>query len=132
METQESVAQIINLLTRNEDYRQDLWVHYLSGHSIESLSSHLQGIVAEYSSHEELKENIWTAMNNPLPQPFIDFLSTFSDFERTIMSMLMLGLTISQISKFKGISEVRIRQTLSNIGYNEGWRKFNGTQEKPN
>lgn len=128
----ESVSQIINLLTKNEDHRQDLWVHYLSGNSIESLSSHLQKIVDDYSEHDQLKHNIQIAMNNPLPQPFLDFLSTFSDFERTTMYMLMLGFTIEQISKYKGISEVRIRQTLSNIGYNEGWRNFNGAQKKPN
>jgi hypothetical protein len=43
VETQE-VRQLINCLTNDEDARQELWVHYLSGNSVDSFVSRLDEI----------------------------------------------------------------------------------------
>lgn len=128
----EAVGILINCMTNNEDLRQDLWVHYLSGNSIDSFVSHLEKITLEYSDDLRIKHAIWNALQNPISDNLESFLKTFSDFERSILCYLMLGFSIEQISSYRGISSVRIRQTVSNIRYNSSWEKFNGTKEKSN
>lgn len=133
METMEKVGYLINSLTSNKDHQQDLWVHYLSGNSVDTFVSHLEMISAEYSDEINIKYAIWQLMNNPPSEELTEFLSNhFSDFELSIMYSLMLGVSIEQISRFRGISQVRIRQTVANIRYNDSWRQFNGTKEKLN
>ena len=44
----------------------------------------------------------------------------------------MLGLEVDKISVIKGISEVRIRQSIATIRYNSVWEDIYGTKEKPN
>lgn len=43
----------------------------------------------------------------------------------------MLGLDVSQISEQKGISEVRIRQSIATIRYNKAWSIY-GIKEESN
>lgn len=131
MRPMEEVSSLINCLTSNEDMRQELWVHYLSGHSVDSFSSHLKKITLEYSEDIELREAIWQLLNNPPSQKLTNILDQFSDFERSVICLLMLGQDASKISVLKGINEVRIRQTISSIRYNSAWSKYHGTEEKP-
>lgn len=130
MEKTEAVGILINHLTQSEDLRQDLWVHYLSGNPVDSFVSHLEKITADYSEDLKVKYAIWQILQNPLPEKFDQFLNSFSEFERSILCSLMLGLSIQQISQHRGISEVRIRQTVSNIRYNISWEHYYGTKEK--
>lgn len=125
------VGNIIVHLTNDEDLRQDLWVHYLSGHSIETFSSFLEKIKIEYSQEDAIRESIHYFLTNPPTDRFFSILNEFSEFERSLICCLMFGLTISQISAYQGISEVRIRQTLSVIRYNNLWREY-GFKEKTN
>lgn len=53
----------------------------------------------------------------------------FTDYERTIICLLMLGLDVSQISEQKGISEVRIRQSIATIRYNKAWSIYGIKEE---
>lgn len=132
METKQTVGHLINCLTQNEDLRQELWVHYLSGNTVDSFVSHLKEISTDYSEDETIRANIWHLINNPPSDRFQNFLKTFSEFEQSILVLLALGMTTSQISAYKGISEVRIRQTISSIRYNISWEQFYGIKEKPN
>lgn len=128
----EAVGTLINCLTENEDHRQDLWVHYLSGNPLDSFISHLERISADYSEDLHVKFAIWNLIQNPLSEKFEVFIEKFSDFEKSILCSLMLGLTIPQIAAYRGISEVRIRQTVSNLRYNVTWEKHYGTKTSPN
>lgn len=130
MEKLEAVGILINCLTQNEDLRQDLWVHYLSGNPTDSFIIHLEQIVSEYSDDLKLKYSLWDIYKNPPSEKLQEFLSNFSDFEQSIMCSLMLGFDIEQIAVHRGISEVRIRQTVSNIRYNIMWEHYYGTKEK--
>lgn len=132
MEKMSAVGTLINCLTNNEDLRQDLWVHYLSGNPVDSFVSHLEKIVADYSEDIKVKYAVWNILQNPSSDKFELFLNSFSEFERSILCSLMLGLSIEQIAQHRGISEVRIRQTVSNLRYNSAWRQFYGTKEEPN
>lgn len=131
MKTQKVVGQWINCLTQDEDLRQDLWVHYLSGHTLESFPSRLEEIIAEYSDEHQVRQSIQDIITYPPSDEFIEFLNTFSEFERSIICHLMLGFDIEHISNARGISEVRIRQTIATIRYNPTWENYHGTKEEP-
>jgi hypothetical protein len=124
------VDNLINCLTNDEDLRQDLWVHYLSGNSTESLSLHLDKIRTEYSDDIKLRNAIWQLIHNPPSDKLTNIIDNFTDFERSLICLLMLGLCVNKISVIKGISEVRIRQSIASIGYNSCWSIY-GIEEKP-
>lgn len=122
----------INRLTKNEDLRQDLWVHYLSGNTIDSLSSHLKDISTEYSDEQNTRDAIWQLINNSPSDRLIAFLNEFTDFEKSLICSLMLGSSIEQMASRCKISEVRIRQSISAIRYNPLWENYNGIKDKLN
>lgn len=113
--------------------RQDLWVSYLSGTPVESFESRLERIKVEYSDDAHLREAIWELIKNPISEELSNILqANFSDYERGIICLLMLGLNVSEISDTKGISEVRIRQSIATIRYNSCWEVMYGIKEKSN
>lgn len=127
------VSNLINCLTNDEDLRQDLWVCYLSGTPVESFESRLERLKVEYSDDIELREAIWQLIKNPPSEALSTTLEkNFTDYERSIICCLMLGLEVSKISYIKGISEVRIRQSIATIRYNSCWEVMYGTEEKSN
>lgn len=133
MRPTDEVNNLINCLTNDEDLRQDLWVCYLSGTPVESFESRLKRIKVEYSDDIELQKSIWLLIENPPSETLSAVLQeNFTDYERSIICCLMLGLEISKISNIKGISEVRIRQSIATIRYNDCWEVMYGTKEKSN
>jgi DNA-binding CsgD family transcriptional regulator len=125
------VSNLINCLTNNEDARQDLWVHYLSGTPVESLSARLTETQVEYSDDLELRKAVWALVQTPLSDEMSNFLHTnFTDYERSVICLLALGLDAGQISVIKGISEVRIRQSIATIRYNKVWNEYRQTVHK--
>jgi hypothetical protein len=108
-----------------------MWVCYLSGTPIESLESRLERIQVEYSDDIELRKSLWQLIKNPPSETLsLALEKNFTDFERSIICCLMLGLNASKISNIKGISEVRIRQSIATIRYNDCWEVIYGTKEK--
>lgn len=131
METVAAVGSLINRLTKDEDTRQDLWVHYLSGNPVDSLSDHLQEITNEYLDDEnKIKGAVWQLMTDPPSSDFLELLDSFTEFEKSIICGLMLGFTIQDISQRRGICEVRLRQTISSIRYNPLWENYYGIKNK--
>ena len=132
MKPLETVTNLINCLSNDEDVRQDLWVHYLSGTPVESLNAHLAKIQAEYRQDIELQKALWSLIQNPPSEELQKLISdNFTDYERKIIFYLMLGMDTSKISDLKGISEVRIRQYIATIRYNKCWEEMYGTEEEP-
>ena len=129
MSQTEQVSKLISCLTEDEDKRQDLWVHYLSGNPTSTLASYLEKINQEYSQHSELQDLLWQVFVNPPSDRFKTLLSNFSEVEQSVICLLSLGLTVSRISEYKGISEVRIRQLISIVRYNEVWEELYGIKE---
>lgn len=133
MRPTDEVSSLINCLTNDEDLRQDLWVCYLSGTPVESFESRLKRIKVEYSDDIELRKSIWLLIENPPSETLSAILQeNFTDYERSVICCLMLGLTVDKISNIKGISEVRIRQSIATIRYNDCWEVTYGTKEKSN
>ena len=126
------VSSLINCLSDNEDIRQDLWVSYLSGTPLSSLNASLVRIKAEHNETVELQKAVWQLINEP-PSEELQILiaNNFSDYERSIICCLMLGLDVSQISDIKGISQVRIKQSIATIRYNSIW-STHGTEKELN
>lgn len=133
MEPVQTVSNLINFLSNDEDVRQDLWVIYLSGTPVEQLNARLAKIKAEYIEDLELQKSIWNLLKNPPREELTDLIKdNFTNYEHSIICFLMLGLDADKISEIKGISQVRIRQSIATIRYNKCWEKFYGTEEKFN
>lgn len=131
MDPADQVSNLINHLTNDEDQRQNLWVHYLSGHSPESFASHLKKIDIEERIEREVQARLWYVLSNPPSGKFSQLLSKLSDIEQSIACLLALGLTVSELSGYKGISETRIRQVISVMRDNDCWEELYA-EEKTN
>ena len=123
-ESKSQVCYLINNLTNNEDYRQELWVHYLSGNSPSSFSSHLENVKTAYTEHTLLQNAIWTFINDSSHSEILDIIVDFSEFEKSIIILLIIGLDVEAISRYKNISETRIRQAVHSIRCNNIWKSF--------
>jgi hypothetical protein len=118
---QSQIFQIINGLTSDEDYRQELWCHYLSGDSSAMLSDRLTKIKQDSENYDRLQEAIWVLYKNPPSPELLDFLRSFSEFEQSIMFLLLMGFSANEVSEYKDISLVRIRQIIVAIQNNPVW-----------
>ena len=130
MKPETQVSQLINCLTNDEDKRQELWMHYLSGNEPSTLASHLYKIDREYTLDSEIQSYLWDIFKNPPSERFQTLLSHFSEIERSIVCLLALGLTVEQVSGYKGISQVRIQQVITVVRYNDCWSELYGIEEK--
>lgn len=119
--TQWQIFQTINGLTSNEDYRQELWCSYLSGDPVTALRERLIQIKRENEQYDRLQEAIWSLHKNPPSEDTLTFLKCFSEFEQSIMFLLLMGFSVQEVSKYKGISLVRTRQTITAIRSNPVW-----------
>ena len=126
MSPTDKVNQLINCLTKDEDRRQDLWMYYLSGNEETALSSHLDKLTKEFDADSQLQELLWVVFKNPPSDKFRVLLGNFSEIEQSVVCLLALGLTISQLSKYKGISEIRIRHVISIVKENDCWEEIYG------
>jgi hypothetical protein len=118
------VSSQINRLTNDDDLRQELWVFYLEGHPPESFASHLEKLSIESDIEREVQARLWYVLKNPPTDKFCQLLSQLSEVERSVACLLALGLTVSQLSKYKGISEIRIRQVISVMRDNDCWEQL--------
>lgn len=132
MSPTDQVSQLINCLTKDEDQRQDLWVHYLSGHSPSTFVTYLDQLNKELSMDCELQPLLWEAFHNPPSDKFKNLLNNFSEIEQSVVCLLALGLTVSELSRYKRISEIRIRHVIFIVKEKECWEELYGVQEVQN
>lgn len=64
---------------------------------------------------------IWQFMNDSSNVTILEIIADFSEFEKSIIVLLVIGLDVQTISAYKHISEIRIRQAISAIRYNSKW-----------
>ena len=124
------VTRLIHRLTSDEDKQQTLWLHYISGEPVENLQQKLEQITREQELFNKFQEAIVKLYSDPIPEELTNFLSNFSDFERSIMFLLLLGFTVNEVSEYKRISVVRIKQSISAIKKHTVWEKRYGSKEK--
>lgn len=122
MESTDQIKNTINSLTIDEDERQELWIYHLNGHPSSAFAEYLDLIRQEYVQDLEFQQKLKQTINNTYPIQFHDLLNQFSLVEQSIMCLLALGLTPVEISWYKNIAEVRIRQAISVIRKHECWK----------
>lgn len=120
----ESVKLQIEKLTDDEDKKQELWLHHISGNSTVSLATKLEKIEQEKRLYEKFCKAVKDMYVNPPSSITIEFLSNFTDFERSIMFLLLLGFSVDEVSEYKGISKIRIQQSIVAIGKHSAWEKY--------
>lgn len=113
----------IDRLSLNEDERQDLWAAYLENPDI-NFSNTLDGIKFYKSIHDQISANIVACFYSLSYSSTADALDNFSDLERSVLILLMIGLSIEQISRYKMIEILRLQQMLSNVSVHPIWEEL--------
>ena len=54
----------------------------------------------------------------------LELLDTFTELERSILILLVLGFTKEQVSKYKMIEMLRLQQMINNISTHPIWEKM--------
>jgi len=116
--------KLINSLTSDEDQRQELWVHYLSGNSANTFVHFLQQIKIKDDAERELQKTIWKIIADESHSSLLNTITHFSEFERELIVLLMIGISANTISGYKGITEIRIKQAIANIKNSGKWKEI--------
>lgn len=117
------IQRKINNLSINEDQRQDLWVKYLESKSID-LSSSLNDIQLNNELNDVLINKMVICLTVPPAEETLQLLDNFTDLERSVIMLLILGLTREQISRYKMIEMLRLQQLINNISVHPAWESF--------
>lgn len=121
------LAEQINRLTQDKDEQQELWVRYLENSDITALSDYLDQIRQQYSEEQLLKITVWRQLENPSDFNLQWLFDNFTDLEQSVIQLLILGVTLQEISGIKKIAVVRLRHIISVIRENKAWEEFDGT-----
>lgn len=117
------IQRKINSLSINEDQRQDLWVKYLESESAD-ISSSLNEIQLNNELNDILVNKMVLCLTAPPAEETLQLLDNFTDLERSVIILLMLGLTRDQISRYKMIEMLRLQQLINNISVHPAWESF--------
>src|SRR5687768_9509202 len=120
--------QTIQSLTLDEDEQQELWVRCLeTGDDVDTLSKHLDQIRKEFSEERLLAVTLWKQVNTDKDHKLLDLFNYFTDLEQSVMRLLILGVSLQEISGITRISMVRLRHIVAIIREQEVWGTINGT-----
>ncbi len=128
MKTAEMVS-LINHLTTDNDERQELWVHYLENSDIFALSDYLAQIRNQYSQEQLLQITVWKKLDKPSDFNLQWVFDHFTDLEQSVIQLLILGVSLQDISSIKTIGLVRLRHVISIIRQNPAWRELDGFKD---
>lgn len=126
MKTAEMVS-LINHLTTDNDERQELWVHYLENSDITALSEYLAQIRDSYSEEQLLQITVWRKLENPSDFNLQWVFDHFTDLEQSVIQLLILGVSLQDISSIKSIGLMRLRHVVAIIRANPAWEELDGT-----
>lgn len=117
-------ATLIDDLTTDSDEQQELWVHYLENSDLAALSNHLLEIRRKYSEERLLQITLWRSIENPSDLNLQFLFDNFSELEQSVIRLLVLGATISEISGIKNVGEARLRHVITIICEQDCWKEF--------
>jgi hypothetical protein len=124
MKTAETVS-LINHLTTDNDERQELWAHYLENSDVSALSDYLEQIRKQYSEDRLLQITVWRQLENPSDFNLQWVFDHFTDLEQSIIQLLILGVSVRDISSIKNVGLMRLRHIISIIRENPAWEELN-------
>ena len=117
-----SIKQLINSLTEDDDLRQELWVHFLSGHPSPSFIYQLEILMIYRRVVEDFQYKMATFLKHPLTPKMEKALLILAPTERRIIYLLMCGLSPEEIARYKSISVVKVYQAITSIRSSPAWR----------
>lgn len=122
-EKQRLILQTIENLTDDDDQRQELWLLYLTGSQPETFSNQLEKIKIQYGDNIKLQEVVWQLIQSDSPAAIEvkRIIDELTPLERSIVALLMIGVDVQRISRYKSISETRIRHIIATIRSNSNW-----------
>lgn len=126
MKTVELVG-LIDRLTTDKDEQQELWVRYLENSDVSALSDYLAEIRKQYSEEQLLQITVWRKLENPSDFNLQWIFDNFTDLEQSILHLLIMGVTLQDISSIKSIGPARLRHVISIIRENKAWKELDGT-----
>jgi len=116
-------------LTTDKDEQQELWVHYLENSDVSALSDYLSQIRKQFSEEELLQITIWRQLENPSDFNLQWVFDHFTDLEQSVIQLLILGVSLKDISSIKNIGVARLRHVISIIRENSAWRELDGIED---
>jgi hypothetical protein len=117
------IQKKIDSLSNDEDCRQDLWIKYLEDPS-SSISENLTSIQNSQHIDDLIVQNlIVNATLSPVSDTMV-LLDNFTELERSVVILLILGLTKEQISRYKMIEMLRLQQMINNISTHPVWESL--------
>lgn len=123
MKTSTLIAERINRLTSDEDLRQELWVYYLEGNSPDTFVQHLEYLKSKASQQEQVDRFANDLIQQPFSRRLSDILTHFTQVERSVIFMLLLGYNAEDMSNVNSMSKARTRQMIQNIKSNTHWNE---------
>jgi hypothetical protein len=111
------ILETIESLTPDEDERQELWILYLEGATLDSPAEAFRSILEE----QELIQKLISELHTIPTQKTLDFIASFSQLEQSFMFLLLLGFTKEQISQYKMVQPVHLNQALRTIASSPSW-----------
>jgi hypothetical protein len=114
------VQRKIETLSQDEDERQDLWVAYLEDPYFD-LSSRFIEIKNKNDINDIVINNLINYLRSPPTTEMLELLDVFTDLERSVLILLVLGFTKEQVSKYKMIEMLRLQQMINNISTHPIW-----------
>ena len=132
MKTSTLIAERINRLTSDEDLRQELWVYYLEGNSPDTFVQHLEYLKSKASQQEQVDRFANDLIQQPFSRRLSDILTHFTQVERSVIFMLLLGYNAEDMSNVNSMSKARTRQMIQNIKSNTHWNEVreHGTETR--
>jgi len=116
------IQRKIETLSQDEDERQDLWVAYLEDPYFD-LSSRFIEIKNRNDANDIILSNLINYLQSPPTSEMLELLDNFTDLERSVMILLVIGFTKEQVSKYKMIEMLRLQQMINNISTHPIWEK---------
>jgi hypothetical protein len=116
------IKQLINDLTDDEDLRQELWLHFLSGHPSPTFIQKLEVLSIYRRVVEDFHVQVAAFIHHPLPPSVERALEILAPIERQIIYLLICGLSPEDIAKYKDIGVISVYQTISSIRSSPSWR----------
>lgn len=119
--TTQQIQVLIESLTDNEDYQQELWVAYLSG---EHLSDSLSKIHQKHQNIEKFQFRLHAFLNQSTLPSMGQILDLFTYYEKSILYLLILGYNIEEISSLYSVGSAQVEQAIFIISQHPGLKEL--------
>jgi hypothetical protein len=113
------VQKLINQLTSDKDEQQELWVYHLERNDVTLLPARLEELRSTSKEVELLQVDLWKRTSHRHVRS-LD-IGDFSQLEQSVMHLLALGATISEISGIKRLHASKVEHVISVIREHPYW-----------